>query len=795
MRKNTDSKKSTATRQYIKSLLASTALVSAGVAYAQSDASELDKAVSNERGPIEEVVVRGVARQYRPEESNAATGLNMKLIDTPQSISVLTTEMMDTIGAGSIYDATDLVPGAIKNGFGFGSQRIFLRGLVDATFHRINGLESSRQSTSIEGYMLDRVEVVRGPATVIYGVTGAFGGEINHVLKRPEADGHTQFGFEYGNYDSQSYKFDTTGTLPGTDEAVRGRLTVKYDDLGLPYDIENFDITQEKATILASVAWDITPQTTATVWYYHQDRDGDPVDGGGLAVNPDSSLALPQDVLNVDPDTWYFSHPEQSDEDYSTDLFLAEIAHTFDNDWRLKAEAMVHQFDYENELFFGFGPFGHYGLADDQMYLSSYNFFRDNKELTFNLSLGGDFEMFGREHSFFAAFEHKDNLDPENRQKASQFVGFIDLDTFADGNFDGVQPLQSDGTPHVPIGRDLTSRAGHFQDDTTDYKGSFQILLRPFDRVEILGGVLVHEGDLTRTEFSFGGTVFTPPNVTEVSFTEVVPRGGITYDLLDDWQYIDDAKIYFSYSEGFEPQIVTDNAGNQVFLPRTMKSYEVGAKAEFLDGAVGASIAYYNYNVKNIRTSASFLGNIALASGSQGQQDGEGVEFELVGELLPGWNMAFNYTYFDGKIFSKAIDPATGTLQFPFTATPRSTPDHSAVMTTSYEFLQGPLDGLRIGGTLKISGDYAYNDSLRLLQRFTPAGQTPASFIDGAHQRLDLNLSYRGFTGALDGLNLYFNITNVFDEEILVQKESHPGFASMFIDRRLIKGGFTYSFD
>ncbi|MDZ7826351.1 MAG: hypothetical protein U5R48_10415 [Gammaproteobacteria bacterium] len=95
--------------RYLQALLTSTALVSAGAASFEATAEEAMEQADQSRA-IEEIVVRGVACRFRPEEQNTATGLNMALIDTPQAVTVLTPEMMNTINADSAYEATDLVP-------------------------------------------------------------------------------------------------------------------------------------------------------------------------------------------------------------------------------------------------------------------------------------------------------------------------------------------------------------------------------------------------------------------------------------------------------------------------------------------------------------------------------------------------------------------------------------------------------------------------------------------------------------------------------------------------------------
>jgi iron complex outermembrane receptor protein len=786
--------------QYKMALLASTALISAHLVQAQeTSVSDPDASASNDESVIEEIVVRGVARQFRPQDQSSATGLVMDLIDTPQSVTVLTSEMMATIGASTIYEAADLIPGVTFGGLGFGNETIILRG-IDNDRIRINGLQAGGNSATMDSHALERIEIVRGPATVLYGVTSSFGGEVNHVLKRPQADRFLDVGVEFGSYDSQTYKFDATGALSGS-EKVRGRLAVKYADNGRWFDIQNLDVRTEKTTVFAAVDWDITPQTTATFSYYHFGRQGDPIDGSALVQLPDGSLALPQDAFpdRVDPDTFYVGHPDRSQarEDYTNDLYFGELTHTLDNEWRVDAKAMVSEVDNLIDEFFAFGPFGGYDLADDQAYLYSYDVRDHNKILTFNLSLGGDFELFNRDFSFFAAYEYDDNLDPQSRLvPTSHFIGFVDIDFFADGVYDGVQPLLSDGTPLLPIDRSLDALGIGRQEgvEATNHKGSVQVMAKLTDRFSVLAGVLVHDNKSTLTRFYDGGVPFEPPEETKSDYNEVLTRFSATYDLIDDGEIFDDATVYFTFSEGFAPQIEANPEGEIVFIPQTMDAFEIGLKAELLGGAVGTSIAYFQNNVQHILTGGAEVGNITGRQSGNGNKDSQGIEVELVGELLPGWNMAFNYTWYDGEIYDETIDPDTNTRVYPFSIVPKTSPEHLAALTTTYEFLDGALRGFRAGGTVKYSSDYGFNDGLHLIERFSPPGN-PQQLVDGEHMRVDLNFSYMGFGEPLEDLGIYANIVNVFDEDIMVAREGHPGFSNMFIDRKFVKGGFTFKFD
>jgi len=163
-------------RKTLISAAVAAAIAGTSPAYAQDQRPQADGG----RESIEEIVVRGVARRFRPEEQSTATGLNMSLLETPQSVSVLTPEMLDTINADSAYEATDLVPNVQRSGYGFGLMQVVMRGVFNLS-RRVNQIELGNPITSIRSYALERFEIVRGPATAIYGVTGSFGGEINSM--------------------------------------------------------------------------------------------------------------------------------------------------------------------------------------------------------------------------------------------------------------------------------------------------------------------------------------------------------------------------------------------------------------------------------------------------------------------------------------------------------------------------------------------------------------------------------------------------------------------------------------
>ena len=719
---------------------------------------------------LEEIVVRGVALKYRPDNQSSATGLDLPLIDTPQAITVLTSNMLDVIGAQSVYSDTDLIPGVVRDGVGFGYERILMRGINNG-FERLNGVELNSLNYTIDGYALDRVEVVRGPATALYGVTGSFGGEINSVLKRPSKDTQVQVGFETGTWDSSIYTADVTGAIPGSSGALTGRITEKYSGYKPEVD-SDFHIHNRKEMLLASLSWEISPNTSATIWQYHADRHIDPYDGGALFLQPNGKLALPPS--NINPEDFYFSDPAQSNEHTQLNSSIAEFLHTFDNDWRLKIDGVYSQYEQQISYFYPFGPFGAYGNPANEAAIYTYDIQKLSEDLTTDVSLGGDFQWLGRKQSFFAALEGVEALRPSSYQLLnSEFTGLVNA-------YQGGKQVYADGSPWLPIDR---SSLGVRQQETTDVrniKASVELLLNPLDRVSLLLGGLEERNKETDVVPIGSGKVLDPPNVQKTTLTKFLKRGGIVYDLVQERGPIDGIKLYFNYSEGFQPQIIVDKDGNPESFPQEMKQYEAGLKGEFLNHAVGSALAIYHYTITNVPANATPIGQFGVfgTTVADGEQKATGVEAELTGELLPGWNLSANYAYTDTQIANPA---------YTFTAPVANVPKNKGAVFSSYEFIQGPLRGLRLGGGVVISSGYPLVQGLVNIAHW---GQLDTN----GTTRVDLSGSYKFSSESMKGLELYTNVHNLFNEKILYSKEGTPEFAIQYSDLRGVNVGLRYKF-
>ena len=120
--------------------------------------------------------------------------------------------------------------------------------------------------------------------------------------------------------------------------------------------------------------------------------------------------------------------------------------------------------------------------------------------------------------------------------------------------------------------------------------------------------------------------------------------------------------------------------------PEQASGFEVGAKAEFLDGNLFATLAYFDITKQNVATTDPNDPFFVVATGEQRSQ---GVELDIIGEILPGWNIVANYAYTDARSTEDNTNPEGNRLS--------NAPRHSAGLWSTYEIQQGDFEGLGFG--------------------------------------------------------------------------------------------------
>jgi len=747
---------------YLPLLLAATALAAVlpREALAQADASAQG---NPQDASVEEVVVRGEARKYLPDEQTTATGLSMRLIETPQAISVVTPEMLSISNSRTAYDAADMVPGVEKGGSGASREYLLLRGrsLGLGGRSRINGIGGTRNSFP-DSFALERIEFVRGPATVLYGVTAAFGGEVNSLLKAPRRDFGSQFAAHFGDFDRKRYEADITGAIPGTDERLTARAAGAYTEFGSP--VKGIDRTNRDRMMMASLAYELPSDWRASLYYYREERDIDPMDGCTLVVGGDGALRLPE----MDAEHYYCGDPLNSFQHQTQQFVMGSVEKRFANNWKLTllgGRARTHDvYSY----MYPYGP----GIGDHEVSLYTYDPTSFQEQYTFNMSLGGEIDVLERKPKFFAAVEYHEMPRSGNRDfyLRSVGVGVIDMRTSWSG-------VLADGSPIPFIDRSGLPVTYASEYGQRNLRGSLQGLVSPIERLEVMAGLLYQSTDIVQQR-----TV--PLNdAVEQSYSELVKRLGLTYQLTDGWGRINDMRAYGTYAEGFAPNFaVFDINGDPFTQTQDMKAYEIGLKAEAFGGAVAATIAAYDQKVTNIPALVLTPGDLSIFHYElKGTQAVRGLEAELLGEVLPGWNVAVAYGYTETDIEDA---PQNTNLDLRI----HSVPKNRVSVYTTYEFLRGPVRGLRVGGALIYKDDYPFVDSSpSIIEQY---GQ----LVDSGYTRIDLNASYSIPEGPMKGFEVFGNVENLTDENYYYSRNGTPAFTISHAPPRTVTFGLRYRF-
>lgn len=240
------------------SLLAPSALAAA-VAHAQSADPEAERRAKD----LDGVVV--VA-----ERAITATKTDTAVVDTPQAISVVAADLFADRGALNLQETLRYSAGVAAEAYGLDtrSDAMLVRGLAPVEFHDgMRKVYNYSPLPRVEVYSLDRVELLRGPSSVLYG-QGASGGIVNSVSKLPQPTFQGEVGAQFGRFDRKQLQFDVTGALneAGT---VYGRLVGVGRDSGMQTD----GVSDDRLFLSPSITWDIGTDTRLTLLaLYQRDR-------------------------------------------------------------------------------------------------------------------------------------------------------------------------------------------------------------------------------------------------------------------------------------------------------------------------------------------------------------------------------------------------------------------------------------------------------------------------------------------------------------------------------------------
>ncbi|GLK72121.1 TonB-dependent siderophore receptor [Ancylobacter dichloromethanicus] len=598
---------------------------------------------------------------YVARSSTAGTKTDTPLIEVPQSISVVTRDQMEARAVQSVGQALDYTAGVLSQPFGtdprFDSP--IIRGFSADNSMYLNGLKLMREAgtPAIDPYGLERIDVVRGPASVLYG-QGNPGGLLDFISKRPTFTTFGEVQAEAGSFDRYTGRFDIGGVLPDNAD-IAYRFTGVARDGGTQTD----HVDDNRLFFAPALTWQPSTDTSLTVLANIQyDQSGTPV---GLpvqyTVDADGGLRLPRSLFLGDPDY------DNSNRTFGSVGY--EFKHRFNETWEFRQNARYAVLDWDyNSLY--------YSALSTTDPLVAERGSSDNSEdqQTFNL----DSQLLGKFDT--GAFSHEVLIGVDYRR-------YSESNSTAFGTASPINilfPIYNQpvgGTPWYTADVDGTiAQTGIYAQDQIRLQNWLLTVGLRHDWANTDSTSLTNFGD---TEQDQDDSAFTG-------------RVGLTY-LFDNG-----IAPYFNYSTSFEPVIgnMPTQLGGGAFQPMEGEQVEVGVKYQPVGWNGFFTLAAYDLTQSNV-LSSQLIDGVSYET-QLGEIRVRGFEFTAVAGLADGLNLIANYTYMNAEITEGEY---AGNR-------PANVPENMANLWLDYTIPSGQLAGFGFGGGVRFVGDrYALDDN------------------------------------------------------------------------------------
>lgn len=601
--------------------------------------------------------VKGIVATKTLSSTKTAT----ELVKTPQSVSVVTRDQMKALDVTSVSQALRYSAGAFTEYRGSSNRNdeVFVRGFsyVPKYLDGLSfGASASSQTGTVDPWLLERVELVRGPASVLFGQVNP-GGLISMTSKRPTAEPIHSVQFRTGNNELAEGAFDFGGLL--SDD---GRVLYRVNGLGRTQHNQVEDYKETRMAIAPAITWFPNDQTRFTLLSSYQK---DP-DAGYRNFLPYYGTVVPVDGKYIPRDF------NVSDTDY-------------DQSWR--EQTMIgYEFEHQLNEALTFRQNARYSTIKQKyrylVYATSaansslltrraQHETRQTDEFGLDNQLEAQYVTGEISHTLLGGVDYKSSND---RQTLARGAG-------SQYDLDWQRPVYG-----VKVDEDAF-RTMTDEKQTLDQLGVYAQDQLSWNNWELLLSGR-YDWDEVRTS-DFTGTADT----VQQNDNKFTWRTGLLY------AFDFGLSPYISYSTSFEPNLQTNRApGVAPFKPTTGKQTEVGVKYQPVDSTL-MTLAVYDLRQNNVPTYDSAAGWFENA----GEVRSKGVEAEVHSTLLDSINLIGAYTYTDAETVSTTVAGTEG-------KTPARIPTHMASAFASYTLPGGPLKSLTAGVGMRYIGT-SYGDA------------------------------------------------------------------------------------
>lgn len=586
------------------------ALIFSTSTYANEEPTQLSGVVVN--ADADQETGSGPVEGYLARRSGTGMKTDTPIIETPQSIAVVTADRIEAIGATRVTEALAYTAGVNTSPWGDLPQYdwLYIRGFdAYAPGFYLDGLQMRNSGNwglwQVENYSLERIEVIRGPASVLYGQNGP-GGVVNLVSKLPTAFSQNEIQFQLGNYEHKQVAFDLSGPIDDNSEYLY-RLTGLVKDAELSTE----SLKNDRVYFAPSFTWQPNSNTKLTAYAQYLDVDAGsawhsyPV-AGTLLPNPNGDI--PVSTLIGEPD---FNRYEQ--EQWMVG-YTGE--YHFNEQWKIEQQGRYAKSDLDYGVIWGSWAQKN---TDDPTSPENFRYLSRTPlsslekvtSTNFDTRIIGNIKTGAIKHTLlFGADYQKTEIDVTAR-----YDGLLDdLDLFNPSY--GATVIQPE--PNIAGVTELVQLGFYVQDQIKLTKNWIVNLAGRYDTAEV--------------------KTFTPDNVqvSDITEYEFSSKFGLVY-LADNG-----LAPYFSYSESFAPTTTVDPATDRPFSPEKGKQYELGIRYQPKNHVASYSAAVFDITREDY---TQWVWSEIPGFKQTGALNVQGFEFEAIVKPLESLNLTASYSW------------------------------------------------------------------------------------------------------------------------------------------------------
>ncbi|WP_448622410.1 TonB-dependent siderophore receptor [Dickeya fangzhongdai] len=689
-------------KKAMPAVLASTLLMAAHAQAADTTSTDT-MIVSANAGESVTAPLKGIVAK----ESASGTKTSTPLIKTPQAVTVVTRDQMDAQAVSSVSDALNYSSGVVTNYRGSSNRNdeVIARGFryapkfLDGLSYGLSGQGAALGK--IDPWLLERVELVHGPASVLYGQVNP-GGLISMTSKRPTAETIRKVQFSAGNQHLGEAAFDFGGAL-NDDKTLLYRLN------GIASTRDEFvkDYKEKRVAIAPAITWLPNSDTSFTLLTSYQNdpkagyRNFLPKIG---TVTEASAGYIPED-LNVSDPNYNRSKREQIGIGYIFD-------HSFNDNVSFQQNLRYSQLRerYKYLVYTWSNP----EISDTSLSRRQVREELNADELGLDNQIKVKLATGEVEHTLLGGLDYKwQDRDYNYWRNSGNQYNF----DWANPNYGGSYLVSDSQLALNQSYKKKLDQVGVYLQDQMEWNQWNLLLSGRHDWSEI------------RTQDR------TTSTTTQQNDSKFTGRAGLLY------AFDNGVSPYASYSTSFEPNLDSGAPGTPAFKPTTGEQKEVGVKFQPKGSNTLLTVSLFDITQKNITS----YNSVTKYNEQIGKVKSKGVETEVHSQLTPEINLMAAYTYTD------AVTKESYTAS-QVNKAPSSIPRHSASAWGSYSFQNGPLKGVTLGTGVRYIGS-TYGDNAESFK-------VPAYTLYDAMARYELG----SLASQLKGAAVQLNVNNLTDK-------------------------------